>query len=71
MHRFEDPEPRRAGAFGVCDTVNSIEVAYSESVVHESGRFVGGSYEVPAAELTERWVVRFTGKRRKTPALAI
>jgi hypothetical protein len=28
-------------------------------VIHEVGRFVGNSYEVPAAELTERSVVRF------------
>jgi hypothetical protein len=31
---------------------------------------VGGSYEVPAAELTERSVVRFARPRRKTLVLA-
>ena len=31
---------------------------------------MNGSYEVPAAELTERWVVRFACPGRKTLALA-
>ena len=68
--RFDDPEPGRAGAFGTCYTASSIEVAFAESVIHESGRFVGNSYEVPAAELTERSVVRFASQRRKTLVLA-
>jgi hypothetical protein len=70
VYRFDDPEPGRAGAFGTCYTASSIEVAFAESVIHESGRFVGGSYEVPAAELTERSVVRFACQRRKTLVLA-
>lgn len=70
VHRFDDPEPDKAGAFGTCYAANSIEVAFAESVVHESGRFVGGCYEVPAAELTERSVVRFACPRRKTLVLA-
>lgn len=70
VHRFDDPEPDRAGAFGTCYAANSIEVAFAESVIHESGRFVGGCYEVPAAELTERSVVRFACPRRKTLVLA-
>jgi hypothetical protein len=70
VYRFDDPEPGRAGAFGTCYTASSIEVAFAESVTHESGRFVGGSYEVPAAELSERSVVRFACQRRKTLVLA-
>lgn len=70
VHRFDDPEPDRAGAFGTCYAANSIEVAFAESVIHESGRFVGDCYEVPAAELTERSVVRFACPRRKTLVLA-
>ena len=70
VYRFDDPEPGRAGAFGTCYTASSIEVAFAESVIHESGRFVGGGYEVPAAELTERSVVRFACPRRKTLVLA-
>jgi len=70
VYRFDDPEPGRAGAFGTCYTAGSIEVAFAESVIHESGRFVGNSYEVPAAELTERSVVRFACQRRKTLVLA-
>lgn len=57
-------------AFGTCYTANSIEAAFAESVVHECGRFVGGSDAVPVAELTERSVVRFACERRKTLALA-
>lgn len=45
-------------------------MAFAESVIHESGRFVGGTYEVPAIELTERSVVRFTCERRRTLVLA-
>ena len=70
VYRFDAPEPGHPGAFGTCYTASSIEVAFAESVIHESGRFVGGSYEVPAAELTERSVVRFTCERRKTLVLA-
>lgn len=70
VYRFDDPDPDRASAFGTCYTASSIEVAFAESVIHESGRFVGGTHEVPSAELTERSVVRFTGERRKTLVLA-
>ncbi len=72
VYRFDDPDPDpdRAGAFGSCYTASSIEVAFAESVTHESGRFVGSTYEVPTAELTERSVVRFIGERRKTMVLA-
>jgi hypothetical protein len=70
VYRFDDPEPDRAGAFGTCYTASSIDVAFAESVIHESGRFVVGSYEVPAAELTARSVVRFACPRRKTLVLA-
>jgi hypothetical protein len=45
-------------------------VAFAESVIHESGRFVAGTYEVPTAELTERSVVRFACEQRKTLVLA-
>ena len=44
--------------------------AFAESVIHESGRFVDGTYEVPAIELTARSVVRFICERRKTLVLA-
>jgi len=70
VYRFDDPEPGGAGPFGTCYTASTIEVAFAESVIHECGRFVRGSYEVPAAELTERSVVRFTCARRKSLVLA-
>jgi hypothetical protein len=70
VHRFDHPELDRAGAFCCCCTASSIEVAFAESVIHESGRFGGGSYEVSAAELTERSLVRFACPRRKTLVLA-
>jgi hypothetical protein len=67
VYRFDDPD---SGGAGACYTASTIEVAFAESVIHECGRFVGGSYEVPAAELTERSVVRFCCERRKTLVLA-
>ena len=70
VYRFDDPDPGRAGEFGSCYTASSIEVAFAESVIHESGRFSGGTYEVPVAELTERSVMRFVHDRRKTLVLA-
>lgn len=70
VYRFDDPDPAGAGGFGTCYTASSLEVAFAESVIHASGRFVGGSYEVPAAELTDRSVVRFACARRKTLVLA-
>ena len=70
VYRFDDPDPGRAGEFGACYTAGSIEVAFAESVIHESGRFVDGAYEVPSAELTERSIIRFACDRRKTLVLA-
>lgn len=70
VYRFDDPQPERAGTFGTCYTAHSIEVAFAETVIHESGRFVGDSFEVPVAELTGRSVVRFACARRKTLLLA-
>ena len=66
VYRFDDPQPERSGAFGTCYAASSIEVAFAESVIHESGRFVTGQHEVPAAELTERSVVRLRSEQRKT-----
>lgn len=70
VYRFDDPDPEGASAFGTCYTANTLEVAFAESVIHACGRFIGGNYEVAAAELTERFVMRFTRERRKTLVLA-
>jgi RES domain len=70
VYRFDDPEPERVEAYGTCYTANSIAVAFAESVIHEAGRFVAGSYEVPLGELKERAVVRFRCERRKSLVLA-
>ena len=70
VYRFDDPDRGGAVALGTCYTASTIEVAFAESVIHECGRFVGGTYEVPAAELTERSIVRFACARRKTLVLA-
>ena len=66
VYRFVDPDPGGAGPFGTCYAASTMEVAFAESVIHECGRFVRGSYEVPAEELAERSVVRFTCARRKS-----
>ena len=70
VYRFDDPDPGRGGEFGTCYAAGSIEVAFAESVIHEAGRFAGGSYEVPLSELTERSVVRFECDGRKTLLMA-
>jgi hypothetical protein len=69
-YRFDDPDPGGADSFGTCYTASTIEVAFAESVIHECGRFAGGSYEVPVAELTERSLVHFACDRRKSLILA-
>ncbi len=70
VYRFDESDPGRADAFGTCYTASTVEVAFAESVIHECGRFIRGSYEVPATELTERSVVRFARVRRKSLVLA-
>ena len=70
VHRFDGREPGAADSFGTCYTATTVEVAFAESVIHECGRFAGGSYEIPLSELTERSIVRFTCDRRKTLVLA-
>lgn len=70
VHRFDDPDPAGADTFGTCYTASTVDVAFAESIIHECGRFVGGSHEVPQAELTERSVVQFVCERRKTLVLA-
>ena len=70
VYRFDDPDPGSADAFGTCYAATTVEVAFAESIIPECGRFVRGCYEVPAAELTERSVVRFACARRKTLVLA-
>lgn len=70
VYRFDDPAPRAGDAFGTCYAASSVEVAFAETVIHECSRFVGGFYEVPADELTERSVVRFACDQRKTLLLA-
>lgn len=70
VYRFDAPQPLRAGAFDTCYAASTIDVAFAETVIHEAGRFVAGSHEVPAAELTERSVVRFRCERRKMLVLA-
>jgi hypothetical protein len=59
VYRFDDPDPGGADTFGTCFTASTIEVAFAESVIHDCGRSVGGSYVVPAAERTGRSAVRF------------
>ena len=62
--------PGGANGFGTCYTASTVEVAFADIVINECGRFVCGSYQVPAAELTERSIVRFACERRKTLVLA-
>lgn len=69
VYRFDDPDPDRPGAFGTCYTASAIGGGgFAESVIHECGRFVGNSDEVPAAELTERSIVHFSCERAQRPS---
>jgi RES domain len=70
VYRFDAAESEQEDAFGVCYAASSLEVAFAESVIHETGRFVGGRYEVPREELAGRSVVRFVHSSRKALVLA-
>jgi hypothetical protein len=72
VYRFDDPRPMVAegAGFGTCYAADSMEVAFAESVIHESGRYAHGQHEVPLAELEGRSLVRFTHPRRKHLVLA-
>ena len=70
VHRFDGPPPGSDTSFGTCYAATTVEVAFAESVIHESGRFVGGRYEVPLSELTQRSLVCFARERHKTLLLA-
>lgn len=70
VYRFDDPTPDAADGFGVCYAGGSVEVAFAESVIHESSRFAHGRYEVPLADLLARHAVSFAHPQRKTLHLA-
>jgi len=70
VYRFDGPDAGDPGHFGTCYAAASIEVAFAETVIHESARFAHGRYEVAAAELEARRAVYFTCARQKTLVLA-
>lgn len=59
-YRFDGPPATEPNSFGTCYLSDSLAVAFAESVIHESSRFVSGHYEIAQAELARRHVVRFT-----------
>jgi RES domain len=68
--RFDDALPLRTNQFGVCYAGDSVETAFAESVIHESGLFEGGRYKVAQADLAARWKVHFRHPKRKRLRLA-
>ncbi len=83
QYRFDGPDVG-IDAFGTCYAASRLDVAFAESVIHESGRFVPerravpqsfsqtirGRYEVPLADITDRHAVSFFSRSRKTLLLA-
>jgi len=57
------------GSFGTCYASNSIDVAFCESVIHESSWFFDGRYQIPLADLTSRFLVLLC--RPTTPELVL
>lgn len=67
-YRFDGPTDG-AASFGTCYAAQSLEVAFCESVLHETAWFQDGRYEVPASVLRSRHLVRLA--RPQAPSLRI
>lgn len=65
-YRFDGPE---AGAFGTTYAASRLDVAFCESVIHESGWFDGKQFNVAEADVNRRRVVRL--KRPAAPNLVL
>jgi hypothetical protein len=59
-NRFDDPEPDASRRYGTCYLGLSLVVAFAESVLHNAVPS-GGRFEVPKAEIDERYALRFSG----------
>lgn len=58
-YRFDGPAAGEEGSFGTCYVADGVDVAFAESVIHESAVFSDGRFVVPAAEVLDRSVVTF------------
>lgn len=56
-YRFDGPAAALPGSFGTCYAAPDLDVAFSESVIHENSWFHNGQFEVPTAALTSRSIV--------------
>lgn len=63
-YRFDDP----LGSFGVSYAAESLDVAFAETVIHETASFEDGGWLVPHEEVAGRTVVRY---RRADPMLRL
>ena len=63
-YRFDDP----FGCFGVSYAGESIDVAFAETVIHETASFEEGGWLLPREEISQRWVVRY---QRTDPMLKL
>ncbi|MFN6997221.1 MAG: RES family NAD+ phosphorylase [Aquincola tertiaricarbonis] len=63
--RFDGP----VGVFGTTYAAQELEVAFCESIIHESAWFEGGQYNIPHADLHSRHIVRL--KRQAKPMLKL
>ena len=57
-YRFDGPPAGDPGSFGTCYAADDVGVAFSESVIHECAWFRNGHYEIAAADLDSRYIVR-------------
>lgn len=69
-YRFDGPAAGTPGSFGTCYASPDLAVAFAESVIHESAWYTNGHYEVPAADLAARYIVRLSRPARPTLVLA-
>lgn len=54
-YRFDDPKQM----FGVTYAARKIEVAFAETVLHESGAFYDNAWMIREAKMRERYVIRY------------
>lgn len=70
-YRFDDPAGAvGAATFGVLYVAQDPETAFCESIIHGNALFMGGTYQVPSAELQSRHLVTFLHPSRTTLTLA-
>lgn len=69
-HRFDDTWPIKPTQFGVLYAADTLEIAFAESVIHDSALYDGHYFKVSRADLTSRKKVYFEHPAKRRLELA-